>query len=311
MSDSPQTKPNELMGPYRSPGGGALRRAFIGEQGIRVGWSLLLFFAIYQGLDTVVMAALGHFISLDVKGPIPLTLALLQESCEVLIVLVATLVMARIENRPLLSFGYTGDHKLIRLVSGAVWGFLCLSVMVLVLWKAGFLVFEGRLLSGLLAWQYALAWALLFLMVGVFEESLLRGYLQYTLSRGLNFWWAALVLSVVFALGHAGNDGESFLGLLEVFAGGLVFCLSLWFTKSLFWAIGFHAGWDWAQSYCYGTPDSGLMIKEHFMGSHPSGSPLWSGGTAGPEGSPLILPFLLIVAAGMSFWWGARKRSGK
>ena len=97
--------------------------------------------------------------------------------------------------------------------------------------------------------------------MGIFEESLLRGYLQYTLSRGIGFWWAALLLSIAFAVWHVSNSGESLLGLLSVGAGGFVFCLSLWYTKSLWWAVGFHAGWDWGQSYFYGTPNSGLLMK--------------------------------------------------
>ena len=120
-----------------------------------------------------------------------------------------------------------------------------------------------------------------------------------------------MLLSVAFALGHVGNGGESFLGLIEVGAGGLVFCLSLCYPKSLFWAVGFHAGWDWAQSYFYGTPDSGLVMKEHLMASHPSGKPLWSGGATGPEGSLLILPLLIMMATGMWIWWSRKKRTAQ
>jgi len=85
----------------------------------------------------------------------------------------ATLVMARIERRPILSYGYVGDRKLIRLVSGVLLGFFCLSVLVAVLWKAGLLVVDGVALSGLTAWKYAVGWAFVFLLVGIFEESLL------------------------------------------------------------------------------------------------------------------------------------------
>jgi Type II CAAX prenyl endopeptidase Rce1-like len=155
----------------------------------------------------------------------------------------------------------------------------------------------------------AFGWALLFLLVGIFEESLLRGYLQYTLSRGIGFWWAALLLSVVFALWHASNNGESLLGLLEVGLSGLYFCISLWYTKSLLWAVGFHAGWDWGQSYFYGTPDSGLVMKGHLLTSHTSGNPLWSGGATGPEGSLLILPLVIVMSTGMWIWWGRRKKA--
>jgi len=289
------------------PSSSALGRVFVGEQGIRAGWSVLIFAAIFWILRTVVFSALAHFVALDLSGSIPLSLGFLQESCQVLVVAAATLVMGRIENRPLLSYGYAGDHKQVRLVAGVFWGFLCLSVLVAVLWKAGFLVVDGVVLRGLMAWKYALAWGFVFLLVGFFEESLLRGYLQYTLWRGIGFWWAALLLSIAFALGHVGNNGESALGIAEVGLAGLVFCLSLWYTKSLWWAVGFHAGWDWGQSYFYGTPDSGLVIKGHLLASHPLGNPQWSGGTAGPEGSLLIVPLVIMVGIGMWVWWGQRK----
>ena len=307
MSDTFKPTAPEATASHWSLNSGTLHRVFVGEHGIRSGWSVLLFAGIFFILQAAVTAVLGRFISLDSTGPIPVSLGVLQESCQVLLVATATLVMARIERRPILSYGYVGDHKLIRLVSGVLLGFFCLSVLVAVLWKAGLLVVDGVALSGLVAWKYAVAWAFVFLLVGIFEESLLRGYLQYTLSRGIGFWWAALLLSVAFAMGHLGNGGESALGIVEVGLAGLVFCLSLWYTKSLWWAVGFHAGWDWGQSYFYGTPDSGLLTKGHLLASHPSGNPLWSGGTAGPEASLAILPLVITVGIGMWLWWGGKK----
>jgi len=302
-----QTKPHDLTETSSSSVNGALRRIFVGEHGIRAGWSVLLFVAIYLILNAAGAPALGRLVSLEPKGPLPPTLVFLQESCDLLVVFLATWVMARIENRQLFSFGYAGDHKLVRLASGVAWGLLVLSALVGVLWKSHLLVFDGLSLTGLIAWKYALAWALVALLVGMFEESLLRGYLQYTLSRGIGFWWAALLLSVAFALWHIRNGGESLLGLLVVGLGGFVFCLSLWYTKSLWWAVGFHAGWDWGQSYLYGTPDSGLLAEGHLFSSHPSGNPLWSGGTTGPEGSLVMLPLVVTMATGMWIWWGRKK----
>jgi uncharacterized protein len=294
MDNLSQTELQDLAQVNSSSFNRTLRRMFVGEQGIRTGWRVLLFVAIYLLLDAATTTAMNHFVPFDPKQPIPLGLAFLQESCELALVVMATAVMARIEKRSIFSYGYIGQHKAIRFISGALWGFLCLSVVVGILWKAKFLVFGGVSLNGFTAWKYAFAWALLFLLVGIFEESLLRGYLQYTLSRGIGFWWAALLLSIVFALWHASNNGESPLGLVEVGLSGLYFCLSLWYTKSLWWAVGFHAGWDWGQSYFYGTPDSGLVMKGHLLTLHSSGNPLWSGGATGPEGS---LSFSVSAAA--------------
>ncbi|WP_324147889.1 hypothetical protein [Dyella sp.] len=63
-----------------------------------------------------------------------------------------------------------------------------------------------------------------------------------------------------------------------------------------------HAGWDWGQSYFYGTPDSGLTMQGHLFTTHPSGNPLLSGGSTGPEGSLCMLPLLLLMAFGMWLW---------
>lgn len=304
MSNLSNTIVPDPTGPQPPSVSGTLKRIFVGEQGIRSGWSVLIFAAVFWLFQTAVLATFRHFISLDATGPIPMSLGLLQESCQVLVAAAATLVMARIESRPLLSYGFSGDRRLMRLLNGVVFGFLCLSLLVGILWKAGLLVFERQSLSGFTAWRYAFAWGLVFLLVGVFEESLFRGYLQCTLARGVGFWWAALLLSLAFAAGHLDNNGESILGIVQVFAGGLFFCLSLWYTKSLLWATGFHAGWDWGQSYFYGTADSGLVMQNHFLASHVSGNPLWSGGTTGPEGSVLVVPLLVMLGIGMWLWWG-------
>jgi hypothetical protein len=75
----------------------------------------------------------------------------------------------------------------------------------------------------------------------------------------------------------------------------MVFCLSLWRTGSLWWAIGFHTSWDWAQSFLYGVADSGLMVQHHLMATHPEGKPILSGGATGPEGSIFIVAILALV----------------
>ena len=188
-------------------------------------------------------------------------------------------------------------------------GIVALSAFALVLWKAGLLAFDGKALHGSAIFKYALQWGLIFLMVAVFEESTLRGYLQFTLTRGLGFWWGALLLSLVFGFSHGTNPGETPVGLFSAALVGIVFCLSLWYTGSLWWAVGCHAGWDWAQSYFYGTSDSGLIAEGHLLSAHPTGPVLWSGGTTGPEGSLLIFAVLAVMSLAMWLWWGRRVKS--
>jgi uncharacterized protein len=184
----------------------------------------------------------------------------------------------------------------------------------------GYLAFDRRLLFGSDVLRYGAIWLVGFVLVAVLEESLMRGYLQSTLTRGIEhlygmvfkaspraqakvagFWTAAVVLSFLFGASHGSNSGESPIGLLSAGLIGLVFCLTLWRTGSLWWALGFHAAWDWAQSFVFGVADSGAIAQFHLLGTHPVGNVLLSGGSTGPEGSVLILGVLALVT-GMAVW---------
>jgi CAAX protease family protein len=294
-----------------APAKRGVRWVFLGEDGLlRAGWGVLLFVALVVGLEMLSGRVLMHFIHMRRHMAVmPLKLGLISEIAQFVPVILATAIMALIERRSLFAYGFMGEARVVRFVSGLVWGFVALSVLVGVLWKAGVLVFDGQSLHGEDIWKYGFAWAGVFLVVALFEESALRGYLQYTLSRGIGFWWGALLLSFLFGFSHGTNPGETPVGLFGAGAVGLVFCLSLWYTGSLWWAIGCHASWDWAESYFYGTSDSGLVAEGHLFSEHPTGGLLWSGGATGPEGSLVVIVLLVVMALLMWVWWGRRVAS--
>jgi hypothetical protein len=292
-----------------------LRKVFVGKDGLRAGWSLLIFFAILA-----VLIVCAHFIAIKIHPPNPnakkmaeitITFGLINEAIPFLFVLFASWIMSRIERRPNSAYGLGGNRKLPHFFAGLAWGVTCLSLLVFTLWRTGLLVIDRRLLFGIDVLRYGLIWLFAFLMVGLLEEYLTRGYLQYTLTRGLagiyqsvfktrhsqllGFWTSAIFFSILFGLGHKGNPGESPIGLLSAGLAALVFCFSLWRTGSLWWAIGFHASWDWAQSFLYGVADSGIMVQHHLLATHPVGKPILSGGATGPEGSIFILAILALI----------------
>lgn len=92
------------------------------------------------------------------------------------------------------------------------------------------------------------------------------------------------------------NHGGNVLGLLEVVATGLLFCLAIRRSGNLWFAVGFHAAWDWAETFFYGTPDSGLLGVGHLLNSSTRGPNWLTGGLAGPEGS-IIAIFVLLLCA--------------
>jgi uncharacterized protein len=312
---SPDNEAPQLVdqGPAENPF--TLRNFFIGADGLRAGWSLLLFIALMAALLRGVNA-IGHLMHLappksgDDSAFSP-TFLFIAESLPLLATLFLTWIMSKIERRPNSLYGLGGTRKLPHFFAGLAWGVTCLSLLVLALWKTGLLVIDSRLLFGNNAVRYGALWLVGFLLVGLLEEYLTRGYLQYTLTRGLaglyqwafntrysaalGFWTAALIFSILFGLVHGSNPGESPIGLLSAGLASMVFCLSLWRTGSLWWAIGFHASWDWAQSFLYGVADSGTMVQHHLLATHPVGKPILSGGAIGPEGSLFILAIMALI----------------
>jgi membrane protease YdiL (CAAX protease family) len=321
-----------------------LHTVFFGSDGLRAGWSLLLYLAtvymLFVGSSLIRyevhqwrVGSAEHAASGQAQGSQQTQAAeqeaaefrnpggvLLSEGLSFLSVVLATWAMAKFERRPVSVYGLDRGRGVRNFLAGLAWGLALLSLLILTLRLNGLLVFDARLLFGIHALGYAAVWLVGFLLVALFEEYFMRGYLQFTLTRGLSgvyiglgaahaeqwgFWTAALLLSFFFGYGHRPNPGESPLGLLSAGLIGVVFCLALWRTGSLWWAIGFHAAWDWAQSFLYGVADSGTIVQGRLFATHPLGRPVLSGGLTGPEGSALILP-IVALSAGAILWTAPR-----
>jgi membrane protease YdiL (CAAX protease family) len=284
-----------------------LRWIFLGPKGIRAGWSLVIFVALMIPLELIGGILKRNYPSLFV-GDIAPGKSLVIEALGLFYIVGAIAITGRIEGRAVWSYyGLAGHRPIAKLLAGWTGGLVCLSLVVGVLLAGGFLVFDGWALRGLPILGYGLIWLLDFLMVGLREEAMYRGYLQATLTRGMGFWPAAVLVSVLFGAGHLSNAGETVVGVIGVMIRALFYCLLLRLTGSLWAGIGFHAAWDWAQSYLYGTPQSGHVMQGHLLSSHPVGAPLMSGGSVGPEGSLLWAPPFVL---GMLVFFWALRRSG-
>ncbi|MDP9037773.1 MAG: CPBP family intramembrane metalloprotease [Acidobacteriota bacterium] len=290
---------------------------FFGDEGLRAGWRLVIYFVLVASFLAVALRVAGHLQSGQPTGnPAPqrlftATSALATEWLEAAAVALATFVMAAIEGRRATAYGLASRRPLWQLACGMFWGVTLLTVLVVILKSQGLLVVDGRVLQSAAAVRYGLLWMVAFLGVGLFEETFFRGFLLWTLAGGLTalyrrvnprlapalgFWSAAFLLSFGFGGVHSSNPGESPIGIVAAGIAGLVFTYSIWRTGSLWWAIGFHAAWDWAESYLYGVADSGNIAEGHLFATHPHGSAVLSGGLTGPEGSIWVLPTLLVTA---------------
>ena len=280
-----------------------IRSLFLGPQGLRAGWRLLIFIALLLALfgGTVLVRNGGLQGLRDAQkhmGSITVTPLLIgvSETIAFAILCLATLVMARLENRRFGEYGLPLRGVLGKDFGiGCLFGFLSISGTLLVMFLLHGFRITGFALHGK-AILYALTgWAVAFLMVGLCEEFLNRGYLQYTLACGIGFWPAAFLMSGFFAFGHAFNPHETPVGVASVVLFGLLLCLFLRRSGTLWCAVGFHTAYDWGQ-VLFGVPDSGITPYHNLFSSSFSGPHWLTGGIVGPEASVLTPIALALVA---------------
>ncbi len=330
---------------------------FIGPNGLRGGWSVLLFVPLFVLFSSIAgrLARSSHLLG-PRGGPFTPARVIMAELITLAGILGAAAVVALIERRRLMDFNLNGPRRASNCFFGTITGFAALSLLVGTMAMCAWLHFGCVALSGIEVFRYALVWGVAFVLVGCAEEGMMRCYLQFTLTRSINFWWAlglvaamcrslflrvkgngvwgvyaaallgllpclllhlnkkpggpfwyaTWVTSILFSFLHTSNGGENWVGIFSTAGIGFVFCMSIRVTGSAWWAIGFHAGWDWAQTYFYGTADSGVVAPGHLLNTTAMGNPFWSGGTDGPEGSILIIGVLILLLAWLITIYGRR-----
>lgn len=286
---------------------------FIGPNGLRAGWRLVIFYAL-------VVTLLAGFVLIRTGGvegfrqkrahaaEITITPLLMGsvEAIAFMLVCVATFIMSKIERRKFSAYGLSARQAFGKdFWTGCLWGFGAISGTLLTMFLLHGFRITGLALHGTAIFSALFGWAIAFIFVGLFEEFLDRGYVQYTLASGIGFWPAAIASSFVFGFGHFFNAHENLFGAITAGLFGIPLCLFLRRTGNLWCAIGFHAAYDWGQTFLYGVPNSGI-VPYHCLFHTTFSGPQWlTGGGVGPEGSVLTPIALLIVT--VLFGWRHRE----
>ena len=211
-------------------------------------------------------------------------------------VLIPSAILYFIYRESWLRFGFGRSHRLGQLALGILTGLLAMSALIGLMALFGGV--RGWSMSGppRAALLHGLVYALSFTIVAISEEGLLRGYALIQLSRAISFWPAAIVTSAIFLALHLIHATESIMGLAQVGLIGLILAYSVRRTGAIWFALGCHGAWDFAETYLYGVPDSGMTAPGALSNVALSGPAWLTGGVTGPEASWLIFP----VFAGMA-----------
>jgi membrane protease YdiL (CAAX protease family) len=291
-----------------------LNTILFGGSGLRAGWRVVLFVcgtALFAALAEIAVMLLPGSHGLSAMGATGAGLSawMLMRGEFVSVVgmvggFVAVMLVCHQSPR---DYFWVDGSGFRRSLGGVIAGFAALSMLLAAMAflhmaqvsRTGNLTVIGALGQGLL-------WGCGFVLVALFEEGTFRCFLLRTLTTGLGGvaseargWWSAAVLSsLIFGGIHWSNHGESVIGISSAAGIGFIFCCTIRWTGSVWWAVGFHAAWDWSQTFFYGTADSGIMPTTHWLTTAIAGPRLWTGGATGPEGSALILPLLVLILLG-------------
>lgn len=136
-----------------------------------------------------------------------------------------------------------------------------------------------------------------FVIQGMSEEFIFRGYLMNTLGGRHNPWLAVIISSAAFSLAHIANPGFNLFIFFNLALFGVFAALYMIAFDDIWGACAIHSIWNFTQGSFYGISVSGTGETESiFRTVAASESKLLTGGEFGIEGS-IITTFVLIVSS--------------
>ncbi|HEU4597946.1 MAG TPA: CPBP family intramembrane glutamic endopeptidase, partial [Pyrinomonadaceae bacterium] len=152
--------------------------------------------------------------------------------------------------------------------------------------------------------------AFILLLGAAAEEMLFRGYPLQTLMRSWPLWAALIPSSVFFAAGHLWNPHVApRFTFVNTFLAGVWLGVAYWRTRSMWFPLGLHWGWNWAMGAILGSPISGIteLAPDPILRFSSTGPEWFGGGAYGVEGGTACTLALLVSTA---YVWRTRLLSG-
>lgn len=259
------------------------------------GYKLILFFMMYM-----LMASFFIYVGINtllLYHPIYHLNSLLFDKIISVLSLILTLwLVCLIEKRTKTDFGIHFTSKSYKeLFLGLLFGALSIIVIAVIL----FLTKNAKLTYGVNQPQLSIShlyMLLLFIMVGIDEELLVRGYFVHTLNRYNKKWIVYIVPALIFSALHLLNPNVSKLGLFNIVFVGFLFTYMTLKTKNIMMAIGYHIAWNYFQGSVLGFNVSGMAFDSIFPVTIINNN-LLTGGGFGLEGGILttIILFTMIL----------------
>jgi membrane protease YdiL (CAAX protease family) len=286
---------------------------FVGPNSLRAGWRFLLFVLGIELAEYLLREPLISFLGrqLGIRlDELSAPSLFIEELVGFLIVLLVTGIAAFFERRRVDDYGLPVSQAF-----GLLFWKGMLAGLLVVIFVAGAMIVSGAMqvhglaLNGTALLWFGLLWLGANLLVGLNEEYLFRGYALQALWRGAGFWPAAIVTTAIFAGLHMSKPHENAMDIGMIFILGLAICLSVQRTGTLWWAVGWHAAFDFGQFFHIGTHNGGQAPVGHLLAVTFDGPALLNGGELGTEASIFMVP--AAIATFIYVIWFLRGEKGE
>jgi membrane protease YdiL (CAAX protease family) len=227
-----------------------------------------------------------------------------------------------LDRRPFSEFGFRlGAGWWLDLLFGMVLGALLMTAFFLIELGLGWVEVTGSFETqgGAPFVVSMLIPVVMFICVGISEETVFRGYQLKNAAEGLNYpaigprgavLLAWVLSSGFFAVLHADNPNATPLSTLNIVLAGLMLGFGYVLSGELAIPIGLHITWNFFQGAVYGFPVSGFeAFGPTLLTTEQSGPQLLTGGTFGPEGG-LLVPCVMLLGMSLVALW-TQLRTGK
>ena len=199
------------------------------------------------------------------------------------------------EARPMRSMGFTKEKALTHYLRGLLTGAVLMSAITLlsVICRGNNIALCSNINFGLIGLYF-----LGFLVQGMSEEVIFRGFLMNTIAGRFHAFIAIGISAVAFSLAHVMNPGFGVLVFMNLAMFGVFASLYMIAFDDIWGACAIHSVWNFTQGSFYGISVSGSGNQESvFRTTAASSSKLLTGGDFGIEGSIFTT---VVLAAGIA-----------
>lgn len=223
---------------------------------------------------------------------------------DIVMMLIVFLFCRFIQKRKLRTLGFIKKGMLKEYGLGMLLGFAFFSVCVLLGVLFGGLKIEG--ISPEFSIGIFVAYLLGYMVQGMTEEVLCRGYFLGSYARRYPVYAAVLANSLLFASLHLLNSGISVLAFINITLFG-IFASIYFIRRGSIWGIGaFHSIWNLVQGNFYGIKVSGTPVGNTLFTTQAIvGKSLWNGGDFGMEGSLICT---IVLTCGIIFLYTRKNK---